>query len=121
MWLEGSDRMWTELIGLALLDGGGLLDENAVQNVSFSLHIFKKRTTHHTTNLHLPVYPLLSSSPRHAVFAESEIRASVAFQVSRACELLLRAARAAAGVSPWDVVVPGQADGILVRTQLFLR
>lgn len=49
------------------------------------------------------------------MFAESEIRSSVAFQVSRACELLLRAARAAAGVSPWDVVVPGASEGILVR------
>lgn len=50
-----------------------------------------------------------------SVFAEGEVRASVAFQVSKACELLLRACRSAAGVSPWDTVVSGAAEGYLIE------
>ncbi|GFR50578.1 hypothetical protein Agub_g12852 [Astrephomene gubernaculifera] len=53
--------------------------------------------------------------PEHmgAVFAESEVRSSVAFQVSRLAALLVRALRAAAGQEAWDVLVPGDMTGTL--------
>ncbi|KXZ48402.1 hypothetical protein GPECTOR_28g809 [Gonium pectorale] len=53
--------------------------------------------------------------PEHmgAVFAESEVRSSVAFQVSKLAAMLARALRTAAGQEPWDVLVPGEATGVL--------
>ena len=41
--------------------------------------------------------------------------ASVIFQVSKLCTLLLRAVRAALGSSGWDVLVPGVAYGTLLQ------
>jgi len=61
--------------------------------------------------------------PAHAVatFAEAEVRASVAFQLSRLLALLQRAARVAAaaanggaGLSEWEPIVAGTARGVLV-------
>ncbi|GIL76478.1 hypothetical protein Vretimale_6018 [Volvox reticuliferus] len=53
--------------------------------------------------------------PEHmgAVFAEAEVRASVAFQVSKLAAMLARALRTAAGQEPWDVLVPGEVSGML--------
>ncbi|GLI64789.1 hypothetical protein VaNZ11_008194 [Volvox africanus] len=53
--------------------------------------------------------------PEHmgAVFAEAEVRASIAFQVSKLAAMLARALRTAAGQEPWDVLVPGEASGVL--------
>ncbi|GLC50621.1 2,3-dihydroxyphenylpropionate/2, 3-dihydroxicinnamic acid 1,2-dioxygenase [Pleodorina starrii] len=53
--------------------------------------------------------------PEHmgAVFAEAEVRASMAFQVSKLAAMLARALRTAAGQEPWDVLVPGEATGVL--------
>ena len=64
--------------------------------------------------------------PQHAIdtFAEAEVRASVAFQLSRLLELLQRAASVAAAasasgggasvVSEWEPIVAGTARGVLV-------
>jgi phosphoglucan,water dikinase len=56
-----------------------------------------------------------------ATFAEAEVRASVAFQLSRLLALLQRAARVAAaaanggaGLSEWEPIVAGTARGVLV-------
>eukprot|EP00887_Chlorella_sp_A99_P004965 scaffold4.g4965.t1 len=48
------------------------------------------------------------------IFAEAEIRASVIFQLSKLCSLLLRAAGLVAGASPYDVIVGGEAAGVLL-------
>ncbi|KAG2494284.1 hypothetical protein HYH03_007637 [Edaphochlamys debaryana] len=47
------------------------------------------------------------------IFAEAEVRSSMAFQVSKLAAMLARALRAAAGQEPWDVLVPGEVTGIL--------
>lgn len=41
------------------------------------------------------------------VFAESEIRASVVFQISKLCSLLLEAIRVVTGTPAWEVLVSG--------------
>ncbi|KAG2437888.1 hypothetical protein HXX76_005505 [Chlamydomonas incerta] len=53
--------------------------------------------------------------PEHmgGIFAEAEVRASMAFQVSKLAAMLARALRAAAGQEPWDVLVPGEVTGVL--------
>lgn len=53
--------------------------------------------------------------PRHAirVYAESDIRAHPVFQVSRLTDTLGGAIRRLAGLPPWDVIVPGAANGRL--------
>ena len=48
--------------------------------------------------------------------SESEVRASVAFQVSRLAALLSKALRTAAGQSAWDGLVTGEAVGVLEGT-----
>lgn len=58
------------------------------------------------------------SSPQPSLIAlpppsESEVRASVAFQVSRLAALLSKALRTAAGQSAWDGLVTGEAVGVL--------
>lgn len=50
-------------------------------------------------------------------FAEGEVRASLVFQVSKLAALLLVAARALAGVTPWDTLVAGTAVGRLVEAR----
>lgn len=57
--------------------------------------------------------------PEHmgAIFAEAEVRASVAFQVSKLAAMMARALRAAAGQEPWDVLVPGEVTGVLREAQ----
>ncbi|KAJ0988966.1 hypothetical protein J5N97_007322 [Dioscorea zingiberensis] len=50
-------------------------------------------------------------------YAEAEIRASVIFQVSKLCTVLLKAARIAVGSFGWDVLVPGVAHGTLVQVE----
>ena len=42
------------------------------------------------------------------VFTESEVRASVVFQLSKLCSLLLKAARLTSGGSGWDALVAGE-------------
>ena len=48
-------------------------------------------------------------------FTEGEVRASLVFQLSKLAALLLVAARAMAGVTPWDTLVAGTAVGTLVE------
>ncbi|GMH42043.1 hypothetical protein BSKO_09962 [Bryopsis sp. KO-2023] len=48
------------------------------------------------------------------VFAESEIRASIVFQLSKLNAHLLRASRKASNQSAWDMLVPGTAIGTLL-------
>jgi len=48
-------------------------------------------------------------------FAEGEVRGSLAFQVSRLSSGLLSALRKGAGLSPWDALVTGRAQGRLLR------
>ncbi|KAL6188905.1 hypothetical protein ACLB2K_040296 [Fragaria x ananassa] len=50
-------------------------------------------------------------------YAEAEIRASVIFQVSKLCTLLLKAVRTTIGSHGWDVIVPGTAMGTLVQVE----
>ena len=40
---------------------------------------------------------------------------SVIFQVSKLCTLLSKAVRSTLGSEGWDVVVPGDASGVLVQ------
>lgn len=53
-------------------------------------------------------------------YAEAEIRASVVFQLSKLCSLLLKAARTVAGEEGWDPLVPGIAVGTLVEVDRIL-
>lgn len=50
-------------------------------------------------------------------YTEAEIRASVIFQVSKLCTVLLKATRAVLGSSVWDVLVPGVAHGALIQVE----
>jgi phosphoglucan, water dikinase len=52
------------------------------------------------------------------VFAESDIRNHLVFQLSRLVSLLLYKVRMLANLSPWDVIVPGMASG---RTTVLSR
>jgi phosphoglucan,water dikinase len=52
---------------------------------------------------------------RSAVFAESEIRANVVFQLSKLTLLLQRATTQVAQTTPWDVVMAGNASGVLLE------
>ncbi|CAI9117453.1 OLC1v1018851C1 [Oldenlandia corymbosa var. corymbosa] len=48
-------------------------------------------------------------------YTEAEIRASVVFQVSKLCTLLSKGIRNVLGSQGWDVLVPGNASGILMQ------
>ncbi|KAL3702008.1 hypothetical protein R1sor_020030 [Riccia sorocarpa] len=48
-------------------------------------------------------------------FTEAEIRASVVFQISKLCSLLLKAVRDVSGSEGWDALMPGIATGTLVE------
>uniref|UniRef100_A0A0D6QW72 CBM20 domain-containing protein n=1 Tax=Araucaria cunninghamii TaxID=56994 RepID=A0A0D6QW72_ARACU len=50
-------------------------------------------------------------------YTEAEIRASVVFQVSKLCSLLLKAVRSLSGGQGWDTLVPGKAIGTLVEVE----
>ncbi|GLJ26894.1 hypothetical protein SUGI_0526130 [Cryptomeria japonica] len=50
-------------------------------------------------------------------YTEAEIRASVVFQVSKLCSLLLKAVRSLSGGHGWDTLVPGKAIGTLVEVE----
>ncbi|PSC69113.1 water chloroplastic [Micractinium conductrix] len=52
---------------------------------------------------------------RYLVFTEAEIRASLVFQISKLCSLLIKATNIASAGSPWDVVMAGTAEGVLLR------
>ncbi|KAL4419085.1 hypothetical protein ABPG77_010024, partial [Micractinium sp. CCAP 211/92] len=52
---------------------------------------------------------------RYQVFTEAEIRASLVFQLSKLSSLLIKAANQSAGGSPWDVVMAGSVEGVLLR------
>ena len=52
---------------------------------------------------------------RSAVFAESEIRANVVFQLSKLALLLQRATTEVAQTTPWDVIMSGISEGILIE------
>ncbi len=41
------------------------------------------------------------------VFTEAEVRASVVFQLSKLCSLLLKGSRLASGGAEWDALVAG--------------
>lgn len=55
---------------------------------------------------------------RYLVFTEAEIRASLVFQISKLCSLLIKATNTVAGGSPWDVVMGGTAEGVLLKVPL---
>jgi len=57
--------------------------------------------------------------PEHMarIFGESEVRASVAFQVSKLAGILVRALRAACGMDAWDGLVTGDSVGRLVAVE----
>ncbi|KAF7837081.1 phosphoglucan, water dikinase, chloroplastic [Senna tora] len=50
-------------------------------------------------------------------YTEAEIRASVIFQVSKLCTLLLKAVRSTLGSQGWDVLVPGDTFGTLIQVE----
>ncbi|TYK17008.1 phosphoglucan [Cucumis melo var. makuwa] len=50
-------------------------------------------------------------------YAEAEIRASVIFQVSKLCTILLKAVRSSLGSQGWDVLVPGSVEGTFVQVE----
>jgi len=50
---------------------------------------------------------------QRAVFSEGEIRASVVFQLSKLAAILMDATTIIAGVNPWNVLVAGEAYGLL--------
>ncbi|KAG7018463.1 Phosphoglucan, water dikinase, chloroplastic [Cucurbita argyrosperma subsp. argyrosperma] len=50
-------------------------------------------------------------------YTEAEIRASVIFQVSKLCTILLKAIRTALGSQGWDVLVPGSVEGTFVQVE----
>uniref|UniRef100_A0A061RNS8 Phosphoglucan, water dikinase n=2 Tax=Tetraselmis sp. GSL018 TaxID=582737 RepID=A0A061RNS8_9CHLO len=86
------------------------------------------RTTEDYANLLLKVYPERVRKLGNAlgveerlqnVYTEAEIRAGVVFQLSKLATLLSKAARAASGSPPWDVVVSGRAAGKLLRMDSF--
>lgn len=52
---------------------------------------------------------------RAAVFVESEVRSNVVFQLSKLASLLLKATGEVAGITPWDVVVGGNATGVILQ------
>ena len=56
----------------------------------------------------------LGAARAAAAAPEAEVRASTAFQAARLAAALLDAARRVAGVPPWDAVVSGDAQGVLV-------
>jgi phosphoglucan,water dikinase len=49
-------------------------------------------------------------------FCEADIRSHLVFQLSRGLDLLLLSLRRHTGASPWDVIVTGDAVGLLVST-----
>ena len=55
------------------------------------------------------------AEPAVRVFAESDIRSHVAFQLSKLCGAGLAAARRALALPPWEAVVAGTAVGTLLR------
>lgn len=54
--------------------------------------------------------------PTTKVYAESEIRSHVVFQLAKLLALALKTLRELAGLSPWEVIVPGSATGVLAAT-----
>ena len=54
---------------------------------------------------------------RQTVFAESEIRANVVFQLSKLALLLQRATTIVAQITPWDVIMSGTVTGMQCRRQ----
>ena len=50
-------------------------------------------------------------------FAESEVRANVAFQLARLAQVAAAAARATAGSPPWDAIVAGKAAGEVISVE----
>lgn len=51
---------------------------------------------------------------RYEVFVEAEIRSHVVFQLSKLAGMMLKATGVIAGVTPWNVVVAGTAQGVLL-------
>ena len=54
------------------------------------------------------------AEPAIKVYAESEIRSHVVFQLAKMLALSLKVLRELAGLSPWEVIVPGCATGVFV-------
>ena len=54
--------------------------------------------------------------PTIKVYAESEIRSHVVFQLAKMLSFSLKILRELAGLSPWEVIVPGSATGVLVMS-----
>ncbi len=50
------------------------------------------------------------------VFCEGDIRGNLVFQLSKLADMARSAVRLALALSPWEVLVPGEASGTLVKT-----
>jgi phosphoglucan,water dikinase len=83
-----------------------------------------QRMTHSYTESLLEVFPdrvnklgkaLGIEEERLKVFTEAEVRASLVFQLSKLCSMLLKATRLATGAGAWDALVAGTAVGKLVE------
>jgi phosphoglucan, water dikinase len=53
------------------------------------------------------------------VFSESDLRSQLIFQISKVTSALLQQVRGELGLSPWDVLVPGCAQGRVVVVETF--
>ena len=70
-------------------------------------------------SLYSPAVTLGSSlgveTEKATVFSESEIRSNMAFQTAKLATLMLKAARKAANMPPWQVIRQGECSGVLVE------
>lgn len=78
--------------------------------VDGQLHAFSTPATQMGSALGLPEH-------LHTVFSEAEIRASVAFQLSKLNTVLLQACRATLGMGAFDGLVLGTGVGELVKVE----
>lgn len=83
-----------------------------------------RRLTEEYSEAHLQIFPekvqILGKAfgiPENSVktYTEAEIRAGVIFQVSKLCTVLSKAVRNVLDSQGWDVLVPGDASGMLIQ------
>ncbi|KAK9806719.1 hypothetical protein WJX72_000486 [[Myrmecia] bisecta] len=104
---------------------GKFKDKEAALRLKASLERVQ-RITHTYTDAMLEVFSARANQigralglqdERVSVFTEAEVRASVVFQLSKLCSLLLKATRLATGGAEWDALVAGSASGKLVEVE----
>lgn len=106
---QGSDRL--ALLRLkATLERAERLAEGYTDRV---LTLFPGRVTSLGRSLGVQAHAI-------AVFCEGDIRGNVVFQLSKLVELIGKGVRSALGLPPWEAVVPGQAHGLVVKTDNLL-